>query len=142
MAVFFPLVLVFIFAGIAFIHVYWGGGGKWGADDVIPSTEAGKKLMAPRTFECFAVAAAFLALIAFVVIKAKWILIFSLPDWLNSYGLLIIAFVFLLRAIGEFKYVGFFKKVKSTRFARMDTRLYSPLCAFIAMVCILWSLTA
>ncbi|MDI9339739.1 MAG: DUF3995 domain-containing protein [Sediminibacterium sp.] len=139
MTVFFPLVLVFIFAGIALIHVYWGVGGKWGADAVIPATVDGKKLMAPRSFECFAVAFAFLALIGFVFLKAQWISLFALPHWLNANGLVLISFVFFLRAIGEFKYVGFFKKVKSTLFARMDTRFYSPLCAFIALVCLLWN---
>jgi hypothetical protein len=36
------------------------------------------------------------------------------------------------RAIGEFKYVGFFKRVRGSRFARRDTLLYSPLCLWLA----------
>jgi hypothetical protein len=39
----------------------------------------------------------------------------------------------LARAIGEFKYVGFFKRVRDTRFARLDTLLYSPLCLLLAI---------
>lgn len=139
MTVFLPLVLIFIFTGIALIHVYWGVGGKWGADAVIPSTVDGKKLMAPRAFECFAVAFAFVVLIGFVVLKAQLVSLLVLPTWLRAYGLVIISLIFLIRAIGEFKYVGFFKKVKSTLFARMDTRFYSPLCAFIALICLLWN---
>jgi hypothetical protein len=32
-----------------------------------------------------------------------------------------------VRAIGDFNYVGFFKRRRGTRFAHLDTRLYSPL---------------
>ena len=50
------------------------------------------------------------------------------------YGTLIIAVIFLLRAIGDFKYIGFFKKIKETKFAINDTKIYAPLCLFIAIV--------
>jgi hypothetical protein len=39
----------------------------------------------------------------------------------------------LARAIGEFKYVGFFKRVRDSKFARLDTLLYSPLCLLLAV---------
>jgi hypothetical protein len=38
---------------------------------------------------------------------------------------------FALRAVGEFRLVGFFKSVKGTEFAAMDTWFYSPLCLAI-----------
>jgi Protein of unknown function (DUF3995) len=38
------------------------------------------------------------------------------------------AVVLIVRAIGDFRLVGFFKRVRGSRFARMDTLLYSPLC--------------
>jgi hypothetical protein len=37
------------------------------------------------------------------------------------------------RAIGEFKYLGFFKRVTGSKFARLDTLLYSPLCLLLAV---------
>jgi hypothetical protein len=40
--------------------------------------------------------------------------------------------VFAARAIGEFRYVGLFKKERSTGFARADTRYFTPLCIAIA----------
>ena len=40
--------------------------------------------------------------------------------------------LFLLRAIGDFKIVGLFKKLKSTKFATYDTWLFTPLCLFIS----------
>jgi len=38
----------------------------------------------------------------------------------------LVAVVFLDRAIGDFRYVGF-KQVRGSRFARLDTILFSPL---------------
>jgi hypothetical protein len=39
----------------------------------------------------------------------------------------------LARAVGEFKYVGFFKRVRGSRFARLDSLVYSPLCLLLAI---------
>ena len=49
-------------------------------------------------------------------------------------GLWIIAGIFILRAIGDFRYVGFFKSVKQSAFARADSRYYSPLCLLIGVL--------
>jgi hypothetical protein len=48
--------------------------------------------------------------------------------------------VFVLRAIGERKLVGFFKRVRGTAFARWDTWLFSPLCLALG-VSVLWLAT-
>jgi hypothetical protein len=40
--------------------------------------------------------------------------------------------VLALRAIGEFRYVGLFKRVRESRFAALDTRVYTPLCVALA----------
>jgi hypothetical protein len=37
----------------------------------------------------------------------------------------------LLRAVGEFRYVGLFKRVRGTKFAVLDTFVYSPLCLLL-----------
>jgi hypothetical protein len=39
-----------------------------------------------------------------------------------------LALVLLLRAVGDFRYVGFFKSVRGSRFATLDTWCYSPAC--------------
>ena len=44
-----------------------------------------------------------------------------------------IGVTFLLRAIGERRYVGFFKRVRGTEFSRWDDRLFSPLCVGISL---------
>ena len=50
------------------------------------------------------------------------------------FGGWVIPIIFLLRAIGEFKYVGIFKRVKKTKFGRFDTKLFSPLCLIISIL--------
>ena len=44
----------------------------------------------------------------------------------------LLALVFAARAIGEFRYVGFCKRVRDSVFARRDTWPYSPLCLLIS----------
>ena len=62
----------------------------------------------------------------------------AVTGWLPArwvfYGNLAIGGIFLLRAVGDFRYVGFFKKVKNTAFARNDTRYYSPLCLLLGVI--------
>ena len=45
-----------------------------------------------------------------------------------------LALLFFARAIGDFRYVGVFKSVTGTLFARRDTFLYSPLCLVLALI--------
>ena len=66
------------------------------------------------------------------IIKANLISI-ELPNLINNYGLYALAIVLIIRAMGDFKYVGFFKTIKNTPFADYDTRYYSPLCLFLGL---------
>ena len=49
------------------------------------------------------------------------------PPILSLWGTRGLAAAFIGRAIGDFNYVGFFKRRKTTVFAGLDTRVYSPL---------------
>ncbi len=60
-----------------------------------------------------------------------------MSNWIFKYGSWIIPIIFILRSVGDFKYVGFFKKVKQTTFGKLDTKIYSPLSAFIGTVGVL-----
>jgi hypothetical protein len=53
------------------------------------------------------------------------------------YGNLIIAIIFFIRAVGDFKFIGFFKTIKSTRFGINDTQIFSPLCIIISLLSLL-----
>jgi hypothetical protein len=44
-----------------------------------------------------------------------------------------VAAAMLLRAVGDFRLVGFFKKITGSRFALLDTILYSPLCMALGL---------
>ena len=60
------------------------------------------------------------------------------PAWLGTVGPAAVGIVLLARAVGDFRYVGFFKRIHGTGFAIMDTRLYSPLCLLLGLAT-LWS---
>jgi hypothetical protein len=135
------LILFLIFLFLAAIHFYWGLGGKWGNDSAIPTNENNEKVMNPKLFECFIVAIVLL-FFSFLTLVKSTIITFSLPYWLQEYSLWIVSGLFTIRAIGDFKYVGFFKKIKNTKFGQMDTKYFSPLCLCIAFLAILLVLTA
>ena len=35
---------------------------------------------------------------------------------------------------GDFKYIGFFQKLKTSKFGKMDSKLFSPLCLTIGLI--------
>jgi hypothetical protein len=61
------------------------------------------------------------------------------PSRIFYLGTWVISLLFLLRTIGDFRYVGFFKSVSDTDFAFWDTILFSPLCLLIAVAAFLIS---
>lgn len=126
---------------ISAIHFYWLLGGRWGADAALPTNTDGKKALNPRILETLVVALGLLFMALLHLDKVSLIEL-NLPLWIETYALKIIAFIFLIRAIGEFRYVGFFKKIKNTKFARLDTRFYSPLCLLLSLNALITSLQA
>lgn len=131
-----PTILAFInatvLAGISGIHFYWMFGGVWGLAQSLPTTTDGKKVLNPRAFECAVVAVILLAMAIFFLHFAG-ITLFKFPNWILKYGIGVLSGIFLLRAVGDFKYVGFTKTIRSTEFALLDTRLYAPLCLFLGL---------
>lgn len=131
------LLLVFIFLVLSGIHIYWALGGAWGMAAVIPVRVDQKGVISPGWMASLAVA---LVLLLFAVVSFMHSSITTIPltpffNFVKAYGLWPIGGIFILRAIGEFNYVGFFKKYKSSVFGRMDTRFYSPLCLLIGVLC-------
>lgn len=124
-------VLIFIFFLIAFLHFYWAMGGRWAIDSVVPTNERGERVLKTGVVSCLVVAIGLLVFATYYLVRAKFIEL-PLPDIiLNSFGW-IISFIFLLRAIGDFRYVGFTKKITDTTFARLDTAYFAKLCVLIA----------
>lgn len=135
MTTLFTIILFLIFLFLSSIHFYWGLGGRWGSEAVIPVKDNNVKAMMPGPLPTFIVAFSLLGFGLFILIKSRLINV-SLPFWLEKSGLWIIAGIFILRATGEFKYVGFFKKIKQTKFGQNDTKYYSPLCLLIGILAI------
>lgn len=133
---FFPITNTLILLTISGIHFFWAFGGKWGADAAIPTNQEGKKMLNsagnfPSVFATLIVAFGLLAM-ALLHLEKVQSLGFPIPSWIDAYGLKIIAGIFLFRAIGDFHYVGVFKKIKETKFAILDTKYYSPLCLLLS----------
>lgn len=121
-----------ILLSISGIHFFWAFGGRWGADAAIPTSQDGKRMLSPDIFATLVVAFGILAM-ALLHLEKVQIINLPIPAWINVYGLKIIAGIFLLRAVGDFRYVGFFKKIKETKFADLDTKYYSPLCLLLSI---------
>jgi glucan phosphoethanolaminetransferase (alkaline phosphatase superfamily) len=126
-----------ILLAISFLHVYWAFGGVYALGGVIPTKPNETKVFKAPPFLTFLVAL-FLLLVSSVYIHVSNIYDFTiLPKFLKEYGLIIFASIFMIRAIGDFKYVGFFKKIKGTSFAKNDSKYFSPLCLFLGVAGIL-----
>lgn len=116
------------------LHVFWAFGGRWGISAVIPTVgQSGQRPFIPSPLATLAVAMALLVASLLVLLQAD-ILSVMLPSWIPRLGVWSLAIVFALRAIGNFRYVGFFKRVRNTTFARMDTQFYTPLCVLLAIL--------
>jgi Protein of unknown function (DUF3995) len=133
----FSLTNTLILLAISGIHFFWAFGGRWGVDAAIPTSQDGKKTLSPDIFATLVVAFGILAMALLHLEKIQMggipCLGLPIPAWINAYGLKIISGIFLIRAIGEFRYVGFFKKIKNTKFANLDTKYYSPLCLILSV---------
>jgi hypothetical protein len=127
------MTLCVIFLALSVLHIFWALGGKWGFENAIP-TRDGVPLFTPG--------AASTLLIAFMLLTAAFISLWRGimphmgPTWIPRLGVWIIAFVFAARSIGDFRYCGFFKRIRSTPFARNDTLIYSPLCVCVSALSI------
>ena len=120
----------FTFLLLALWHVYMALRPTSGVSGAVPSV-GGKPLFVPSRRATVAVAVVLLLFAGLVAATASLVSV-GLPQlalvWL-SYAL---ACGLLARAVGEFKYLGFFKRVRGSKFATLDTLVYSPLCLLLA----------
>ena len=140
MTIIIAIILFLIFLFISSIHIYWAFGGNWGSDAVLPTKDDNNtKVLNPSILPTLIVAFGLLGFGLHILIISG-LIAFDIPQWLSNYGLWIIASIFTLRAIGDFKYVGFFKKIKLTKFGKNDTKYYSPLCLTIGIITLILEL--
>jgi len=138
------ITLAGILALVGILHLYWAVGGKWGKEAAVP-TQRGKPVLRTGPLSCLAVAT--LLLLGAALCLGRLQLVTWGPTWglnglTSKIGVGVLAFVFLGRAVGDFRYVGFFKKVRGTAFSHWDTVLFSPLCLGLSALAITLSLLA
>jgi len=123
-------ILTLIIMGL--FHFYWAFGGKIGLDKALP-TKDGKLLLNPSKSLTLFVG---IVLISFAYIAyALEFYDFTVNENRSFYlySGIFLSIIFTLRAIGEFNMVGFFKKIKDTKFAIYDTKYFSPLCLILGI---------
>lgn len=127
------LAAVGILLALAGLHVYWAAGGVWGAAAAVPGRE-GRPLFRPGKPGTVLVALLLALGAAILTVRLGFFGPLE-PRWLFRTGAWGLAAVFLARAIGDFRWIGFFKRHGGTRFAALDSALYSPLCLGLAAGC-------
>ncbi len=123
--------LIGVFAGLSLVHVYWLFGGRIGLRAAIPELD-GQPLFQPSALAMLTVAIG-LVLCAVVIAGTARVLMLPLSQTVLAWMTRALAVIFLLRAIGDFRLVGFSKRICDSRFARLDTVVYSPLCLAMAI---------
>ncbi len=119
-----------VLTSLAALHFYWALGGRAGKSAAIPERN-GKPVLRPTASATLLVGLALLLAVAIIATQARFIF----PGRFQPYARIVcaaLALVFLARAVGDFRYVGFFKSVGATRFARLDTYVFSPLCLVLS----------
>ena len=126
-----PALLIAVFTGLAVIHIYWAFGGNLGKNAAIPESD-GIPLFSPSPALTLLVSVLLLFCALLIAVLARWLTLPITNQLITGLGVLL-AVVFAIRAVGEFKYTGFFKRVRGTRFAQLDSLVYSPLCLLISV---------
>lgn len=127
------LQLIVALAVIAFaagFHLYWALGGRRGFSVSLPQRDDGLPVLAHRLGwwrpAAGAVAAA-LILLGALALAAEGRIALAVPLGLTRALLAATGAAFILRAIVPTPWTGFFKRIRTTRWARFDSLLYSPL---------------
>ncbi len=133
------LLALAIIAFAAAFHFHWAFGGHLGFGVSLPQRPDGEPVMSHRLKlwrpAAFGVGLALLALGFLVAARAlRWPA--GLAPALVDYSLIGAGILFIARALVPNRYVGFFKTLRTTRWARRDTRLYSPLFLILGVALI------
>ncbi len=124
-----------VMLGLAALHLYWAGGGRFGSDVAIPRRD-GRALFVPGPAGTLMVAM-LLGAAALVLLGRLGLWGRGLPRWPFAAGAWTIVMVFAARVVGDFRWFGLFKRMTGTPFAWWDTWLYVPLCALLALAALL-----
>ena len=131
MNVLLTLIVTLVFAALAGWHFWMALTPPSGHGGAVPVAD-GKPLFVPSRRATVVVGGLLLAFAALVAATGR---LFDprLPHTVLVVLSGLLAIGLLARAIGEFRYLGFFKRVRGSRFATLDTFVYSPLCLLLAI---------
>lgn len=126
-----PLIVALaIIAFAAAFHLHWALGGRLGYSVSLPQRPDGTPVMAGRIGRWRPAAggvAAALILLGALAVAVDRHLDLPLPAAIARAALIVIGTAFILRALVPTPWTGFFKRIRSTRWARFDSWLYCPL---------------
>lgn len=126
-----PLIIALaIIAFAAGFHLHWALGGRLGYSVSLPQRPDGTPVMAGRIgwWRSAAGGVAFgLVLLGMLALAAGGHLALPLPAGAAKAALIASGAAFVLRALVPTTWTGFFKRIRSTRWARYDSLLYCPL---------------
>ncbi len=134
------LINVILLVSISIVHFYWAFGGTWALSGAIPerfqvrnNKRLNKITDSPVMIILTLIVALGLLLFASIIALNSTAINFTLdPYWVRT-GTVIIGVIFLLRAIGNFDFVGLFKRDRTGIFAERDTKFYVPLCLILSI---------
>lgn len=112
--------------GIAGLHVYWAVGGRVGFASAVPQHPDGRPKFEPGPAACIAVALACFGFSALIGVRT----FASAPPWVDI-ALGVASAVFVARAIGDGRGVGFTKRGHATPFEKSDDALFTPLVVLL-----------
>lgn len=119
--------IAFVLAGVLFalavLHAFWAFGGRAGLRVAVPHTADATPTFRPTRALTLLVGLALLA----ASLTALSVQV-DMPVRAPRGVLYLLAVVFLMRGVGDVRYVGLFKRVTRTPFAQWDTYLFTPLC--------------
>ena len=124
------LLITITLSGLGLVHIYWALGSHVGARASIPEIQ-GHPAFLPSKLATLVVAMALLAAAFLVAVSGHLVAPAFAP--IARLPTVVLSVVFLARAVGDFRLVGFFKRIRDSRFARLDTIAYSPLCLILAL---------
>ena len=120
-----------VFGALSALHLYWAARGVEGSAAVVPERD-GRPLFVPGTGATLAVAA-LLTTAAWLVLQRASVVPGLLPGWMVRVGSWVVAGTMVARAVGDFRHVGLFKRERDTRFARNDTRWFTPIALALGL---------
>jgi len=120
-----------LLVALALIHVYWAAGGNAGRAAAVPTRTNGLPVFRPGPITTLGVALGLAGAALIVLIQVRLLPGIGSPPLYRG-AAWATGGVFALRAIGEFRYVGLFKRVRGTNFATWDNAVYTPLCAMLS----------